>query len=166
MNNEKDTDQNIPEWAKGDAFMENYATKIWGKKIFDDNQLFEIMSLEIFQAGLSWRTILVRWDAFHKAFNGWQIDVVASFREKEIETLLNDASIIRNRKKIESCITNARVIQDIQKQNGSFCNWFYNELEGNNLEPLQKTLRAKFKFVGPEIARMWLMAAGRIPPDI
>ena len=165
MNDKKENNHNIPEWAKGDPLMEWYAATVWGKKIFDDNRLFEIMSLQIFQAGLSWRTILVKWDAFHRAFNGWRIDEVVSFGQKEIGKLMNDTSIIRNRKKIESCVENARVIQDIQKEYGSFCTWFYKELEGNDLEPLQKTLRTTFKFVGPEIARMWLMASGRIDSD-
>ncbi len=166
MRESKKENNNIPEWAKGDPLMEWYATTVWGKKISDDNRLFEIMSLQIFQAGLTWKLILTRWDAFHKAFKGWQIDNVASLGNNDIETLVNDISIIRNRKKIESCVENARRIQIIQKQHGSFCHWFYNELEGNDLEQNQKTLKKTFKFVGPEISRMWLMASGRIEPDI
>jgi DNA-3-methyladenine glycosylase I len=153
---------NIPNWAKGDPLMEWYATTIWGRRIYEDDNLFEIMSLQIFQAGLSWRMILARWDAFRKAFNDWKIDAVASFESQEIEKLLDDVTIIRNRRKIEACIKNARIIQHIQKEFGSFCHWFYNVLEGNDLEKLQTILRRTFKFVGPEIARMWLMASGRI----
>lgn len=166
MNNKNEIKENIHEWANGDPIMEEYAKNQWGKKLSDDNQLFEIMSLEIFQAGLNWKMILKRRNAFYKAFKGWDIDKVASLKYLEIENLVNDATIIRNRRKIESCIENARRIQSIQKQYGSFCNWFYNELEGNDIEPLQKTLKKTFKFIGPEIARMWLMATGRIDSNI
>ena len=64
--------------------------------------------------------------------------------------------------KIEACISNAQVVQDIRDENGSFCRWFYDVLEGDDLALLQKSLRAQFKFMGPEIARMWLKASGRI----
>ncbi len=161
-NRNKIEESNIPDWAIGDPLMEWYGSTIWGKKIYDDDKLFEIMSLQIFQAGLSWKMILARWDAFHKAFKGWQIDKVASFGPKEIQKLVEDKTIIRNRLKIESCIHNAKVIQNIQQQYGSFCKWFYEEIDGNDLGKLQSILRKTFKFVGPEIARMWLIASGRI----
>ena len=156
----------IPEWAKGDPLMEWYATTIWGKRIVDDDKLFEIMSLQIFQAGLTWRLILSRWSAFRKAFKEWNIDKVASFGSNDVRRLLNDASIIRNRKKIEACISNARIIQTIKKEYSTFCYWFYDELKGDDLNTLQLILKKTFKFIGPEIARMWLMASGRILPDI
>ena len=140
-----------------------YATEIWGKRVNNDDMLFEIMSLQIFQAGLTWKMILKRRDAFRKAFNNWNITIVASMNLTNIQKLLNNSLIIRNRKKIEACISNANVIQIIQKEHGSFCNWFYNVLEGNDLLYLQQNLRKTFKFIGPEIARMWLMACGRIP---
>jgi DNA-3-methyladenine glycosylase I len=158
-------DRKVPDWALGDPIMERYAANIWGRRVYEDNRLFEIMSLQIFQAGLNWRMILIRWDAFHKAFKEWSIDDVASFGDHEIEILLSDSSIIRNKKKIEACTENARIIQSIQKQYGSFCHWFYDILKGDDLKDLQTILKKKFRFVGPEIARMWLMASGRIPSD-
>jgi len=154
----------MPEWARGDPLMEWYATEIWGRKVEDDDALFEIMSLQVFQAGLTWRMILARWDAFRQAFQGWRVDLVADMGRDTVDRLIHDSAIIRNRKKIEACIDNARTIQSIQRDNGSFCNWFYNILQGDDLADLQKALRASFKFMGPEIARMWLMATGRIPP--
>lgn len=153
----------IPNWAQNDPLMTWYATEIWGKRVNNDDMLFEIMSLQIFQAGLTWKMILKRRDAFRKAFNNWNITIVASMNLTNIQKLLNNSLIIRNRKKIEACISNANVIQIIQKEHGSFCNWFYNVLEGNDLLYLQQNLRKTFKFIGPEIARMWLMACGRIP---
>ena len=142
--------------------MEWYATEIWGRRVDDDDALFEIMSLQVFQAGLSWRMVLARRDAFRKAFQDWRIDRVAGMGPGDVEQLLQDPSIIRNRKKIEACITNARTAQLLRKEHGSFHNWYYNVMEGDDLASLQGVLRKTFKFMGPEIARMWLMASGRI----
>jgi len=80
----------------------------------------------------------------------------------DVERLTEDASVIRNRRKIEECISSALVIQDIQADHGSFCTWFYDVLDGDDLGKLHRTLRKTFKFIGTEIARMWLMATGRI----
>ena len=165
MSYSPDVEPEVPWWAKGDPLMEWYATEIWGKRMVNDDALFEVMSLQVFQAGLTWRMILARRDAFRKAFHGWQIDKVAALGPESVDTLLVDASIIRNRKKIEACIANARIVQGIQRDHGSFCNWFYQVLQGDDLTLLQKTLRDTFKFVGPEIARMWLLASGRLASD-
>ena len=156
--------QEMPEWALGDPLMEWYATEIWGKRIDDDDGLFEIMCLQVFQAGLTWRMILARRDAFRAAFDGWRIDSVAAMGPEAVDALLGDASIIRNRKKIEACIRNAQTVQGLQREHGSFCAWFYDVLPSDDLGELQRALRATFRFMGPEIARMWLMASGRIPP--
>ena len=155
-------EQETLDWASGDPLLEWYATEIWGRRAKGDDALFEIMSLQVFQAGLTWRMILARRDAFREAFDSWRIDSVASLGPEDVERMLQDASIIRNRMKIEACISNASVVQGLQSRHGSFCHWFYNVLEGDSLAPLQKTLRATFKFMGPEIARMWLLASGRI----
>lgn len=162
MPHETAADKEIPWWANGDPLMEWYATEIWGKRLEDDNSLFEVMGLQIFQAGLNWRMILARRDAFRKALHGWRIDEVAGIGPEDVERLMGDATIIRNRKKIEACIANARIIRQIQQEHGSFCNWFYRVLDGDSLADLQRALRKTFKFMGPEIARMWLMASGRI----
>ena len=165
MSSQAEANREIPSWARGDPLLEWYAGEIWGKRMHDDDALFEVMSLQVFQAGLTWRMILARRDAFRKAFQDWRIDTVAGMGPDVVDHLLQDASIIRNRKKIEACIVNARIIQGIQREHASFCNWFYNVLEGDNLAALQGTLRKTFKFIGPEIARMWLMASGRIKRD-
>ena len=161
--------------ATKDPLREWYSTEIWGKRAEDDDALFEVMSLQVFQAGLSWGMILSRRDAFRQAFQGWCIDAVAAMGPEAIELMLQDRSIIRNRKKIEACIWNARIIKELQRRHGSFCGWFYSQqkddgqqegggLEGDGLAGLQKALRSTFKFMGPEIARMWLLASGRISP--
>ena len=166
MEKEGGETQHVPWWADGDPLMTWYATEVWGVRISDDNALFESMSLQLFQAGLTWRMVLQRRDAFRAAFHGWSIDRMADLTPVEVEGLMQDASIIRNRKKIESCVANARTIQGIQRDHGSFCDWFYDVLPGDDLSALQKELKRTFKFMGPEIARMWLMSSGRIPADL
>ena len=156
------TGDDAPQRASMSELEEWYSDDIWGKRAASDDSLFENMGLQVFQAGLTWRMILARRDAFRAAFNGWSIDAVAAMGPADVEELVKDAAIIRNRKKIEACIENARIIQGLRQQHGSFCNWFYHALEGDSLPELQKALRSTFKFMGPEIARMWLMASGRI----
>ena len=158
-----DHDSEVRRWVQGDPLKEWYANEVWGRRADDDDALFENMSLQLFQAGLSWHMVLARRDAFREAFHGWSIDEVAEMGPDSVDRLVEDASIIRNRMKIEACISNAQVVQDIRGEHGSFCDWFYDVLEGDDLAPLQKSLRARFKFMGPEIARMWLLASGRIP---
>ena len=150
-----------------DEIKDWYSNEIWGKQATDDDALFEVMSLQVFQAGLTWSMILGRRDAFRNAFQGWKIDAVANMGPPAVESIIQDASIIRNRMKIEACIHNAEVIKDLQQKHGSFCGWFYGStgdgsLQGDELAGLQKQLKATFKFMGPEIARMWLFASGRL----
>ena len=124
------------------------------------------MSLQVFQAGLTWSMILGRQDSFRRAFKDWNIVAVAAMGPDTVDLMLQDPSIIRNRKKIEACIENERTINDLQAQHGSFRQRFYSAQRGDDLARLQKELRAAFKFMGPEIARMWLYASGRlIQPD-
>ena len=145
-----------------DPLMDWYVNTVWGKRVGDDDTLFEVMSLQVFQAGLTWRIILNKRDGFRSAFGNWNIKTVAGFGPAEVEALRNNPSIIRNRLKIQASIENARTVLDLQSEHGSFCNWFYDVLEGTEYPALQKTLRGTFKFMGPEISRMWLMASGRI----
>ena len=148
--------------APADPLRDWYVNTIWGKRVGDDDTLFEVMSLQVFQAGLTWRMILNKRDGFRSAFSNWSIKTVAGFGPAEVEALRHDTGIIRNRLKIQATVENARTVLALQSEHGSFCNWFYNELEGTEYPALQKTLRGAFKFMGPEISRMWLMASGRI----
>ena len=81
---------------------------------------------------------------------------------EDMAALMNDAGIIRNRLKIQATMKNARTAQDLQTTHGGFCTWFYDKLPGSTYPELRKELRGTFSFMGPEIARMWLMASGRI----
>ena len=139
-----------------------YAETIWGKRIGDDDTLFEVMSLQVFQAGLSWGMILNKMRGFSEAFCNWNIQSVANFGSEDIERLRSDYRIVRNRLKIEATVYNAKKIVAIQEEHGSFNHWLYEVLEGDSYPTLQKTISTLFKFMGPELCRMWLMAAGRI----
>ena len=139
-----------------------YSASVWGKRQQDDDTLFEVMSLQVFQAGLTWNMVLQRRDAFRQAFRGWNLEAVAGMGPEDIDRLVGDPSIIRNRKKIEACVANARTALALREEHGSFCYWFYEALPGDDLAGLQRALRKTFKFMGPEIARMWLLASGRL----
>src|SRR2546425_11142090 len=95
-------------FGEGDPLFERYHDEEWGFPVLDERGLFERLSLEAFQSGLSWRTILTKRDAFRAAFAGFAPDAVARFDEAEIEGLLANADIVRNRAKIEATLANAR----------------------------------------------------------
>ena len=158
MPHETPHDPNAPQ----DALREWYVNTIWGRRVHDDNALFEVMSLQVFQAGLTWKMILDKRDGFRAAFANWDINTIAAMGPGDVEALRNNAGIIRNRLKIQATIGNARTVQKLQAEHGSFCTWFYEILPGSVYPNLQKELRGTFSFMGPEISRMWLMASGRI----
>ena len=150
------------EKVSGDPLREWYSNEIWGKRATGDDALFEVMSLQVFQAGLTWRMVLSRRDSFRAAFAAWKIDTVAAMGPDDVARLREDPGIIRNRQKIQAVIANAGIVQNIQKEHNGFCDWFYDVLPGTDYPSLQTELRSTFKFMGPEISRMWLMASGRI----
>jgi DNA-3-methyladenine glycosylase I len=97
-------------FGDGDQLMERYHDEEWGRPVLDERGLFERMSLEAFQSGLSWRTILNKREAFRGAFAGFDPELVARFGEADVARLLTDAGIVRNRAKIEATLANARAI--------------------------------------------------------
>jgi DNA-3-methyladenine glycosylase I len=101
-----------------------YHNEEWGYPLLDDNLLFGRLILEINQAGLSWTTILNKHDAFHRAYDKFNVAKVASYGAKDRERLLADATIIRNRMKIDAAIHNAKVVQELQATHGSFHKWY------------------------------------------
>ena len=98
------------QWANQNSLVQNYHDNEWGIPCHDSQKLFELLTLEIFQAGLSWNTILTKRTAFKKAFDNFNINKVSKYSENKIESLLHNPDIIRNRKKIEATINNAQVI--------------------------------------------------------
>jgi DNA-3-methyladenine glycosylase I len=107
-------------WAQTDPVYIDYHDNEWGVPVHDDRKHFEMLVLEGFQAGLSWLTILKRRSAFRKAFAKWDWKKVAKFTARDIERLMNDSGIIRNRLKITAAINNAKRFEEVRQQYGSF----------------------------------------------
>jgi DNA-3-methyladenine glycosylase I len=101
-------------FGDGDPLYERYHDTEWGFPVPDERAMFELLSLEAFQAGLSWRTILAKRDAFRRAFANFDADAVARFDQADVKRLLEDVSIVRNRAKIEATIGNARAILQLR----------------------------------------------------
>jgi DNA-3-methyladenine glycosylase I len=107
-------------WGDGDPLMEVYHDEEWGLPEHDDRKLFELLLLDNFQAGLSWRTILHKRENFRQAFHYFDPSRIARYTEKDRHRLLNDAGIIRNRAKVNAAITNAQAFLQLQEEFGSF----------------------------------------------
>lgn len=140
----------------------HYHDNEYGFPLHSDDELFARLILEINQAGLSWQTILNKKDNFFKAFDNFNIDKVARYSEKKKEKLLQDAGIIRNRLKIDATISNAKVIQAIQKEHGSFKNWLDSH-HPKTKEEWVKLFKQNFRFTGGEIVNEFLMSTGYLP---
>ena len=119
------------EWGDSSDIYRKYHDEEWGVPVHDDQKMFEFLVLESAQAGLSWITILKRREGYRKAFAGFDPEKVALFNETKVEELMQDTGIIRNRKKIESAITNARAFLKVQSEFGSFCNYIWSFTGGN-----------------------------------
>jgi DNA-3-methyladenine glycosylase I len=148
--------------APGHEWHGPYHDHEYGFPLRTDEALFERLVLEINQAGLSWLTILKKRDAFRRAFDGFDVDTVASYGDAERIRLLSDAAIIRNRLKVDAVIENARRIQRIRREHGSFAGW----LDAHH--PLTKAewvklFRETFRFTGGEIVGEFLMSTGYLP---
>ena len=128
----------------------------------DEAVLFERLVLEINQAGLSWQTILQKRPAFRAAFAGFDVDRVAAFGPKDVERLLADAGIIRNRLKVAAVIDNARKVQELRASHGSFHGW----IAAHHPLPKEdwvKLFKKTFRFTGGEIVNEFLMSLGYLP---
>ncbi|CAN5561652.1 DNA-3-methyladenine glycosylase I [soil metagenome] len=134
----------------------------YGFPLKTDDELFARLVLEINQAGLSWDTILKKKQNFFKAYDNFEIKKVAKYGDKQVERLLNDAGIIRNRLKVHAAIENAKRILEIQKKFGSFKSW----IEHHHplvKEEWVKLFKKYFKFTGGEIVNEFLMSTGYLP---
>ena len=142
-----------------DEFNKHYHDTEYGFPLKDDNLLFERLILEINQAGLSWITILRKAENFRKVYDGFDIDKIAAYREEDRARLLSDAGIIRNRLKVNAAIENARRIQELRKEFGSFKGW----LDVNRTvskEEWIKLFKKVFVFTGGEIVNEFLISTG------
>jgi DNA-3-methyladenine glycosylase I len=139
-----------------------YHDREWGRHPQGDARWFEFVVLETFQAGLSWRTILNKRKAFREAFQGFDVDKVAEFTESDIERLLNNPAIVRNRKKIEAAVENARIARELIREYGSLERFFLERVR-TAADPLQ-ILQNTFRFVGRTTAESIAYATGILPP--
>ena len=166
------------DWCRGDHLYEYYHDTVWGVPVFEDNILFESLTLEIFQSGLSWITILKKREGFIKAFDSFDIYKIAAYDIKKEKELIANTSIIRNNLKIKATINNAKAIIRIKEEYNSFSkyiwgyvnndpiiNKFKNLTEVPNNTPLAKKIcidlkKKGFKFIGPTIIYSFMQAIG------
>jgi len=167
-------------WPIDDPLMIEYHDREWGVPLHDDQKIFELIVLEGMQAGLSWLTVLRKRENFRKAFKNFDPRLVAKFTNRDLERLLRDTGIIRNRQKLEAAITNARAFLAVQKEFGTFDKYMWQFVGGKpirhrfrSLSQLQATSpesdrfskdlkRRGFKFVGSTIVYAHMQATGMI----
>jgi len=157
-----------------------YHDSEWGVPVHDDRKLFEFLILEGAQAGLSWLTILKRREAYREAFDDFDFKTIACYSDEKIESLMNNKDIIRNRRKIEAAVTNARRFVELVESRGSFDNYIWSFVNYRTIQnawecpkdiPSQTDISREmsrelkdrgFKFVGPVICYAFMQAVGMV----
>ncbi|MEN6491633.1 MAG: DNA-3-methyladenine glycosylase I [Rectinema sp.] len=127
-------------WCGNDPLYVRYHDEEWGTPVHEERTHFEFLLLETQQAGLSWRTVLGKREAYRDAFVDFNPERVARYSEKDIERLLLDPGLIRNRRKLEAAVTNARIFLAIQEHHGSFDDWIWHFTEGRPITNTWHTL--------------------------
>lgn len=168
------------DWCTNSEIYVKYHDEEWGEHVYEDLQLFEMMMLESFQAGLKWLTILKKREGFRSAFDEFDYKLIAKYSEEKISELLQNENIIRHRGKIEATITNAKAFIAIQKEFGSFSDYIWNYVDGqpklNSFSSLSevpahtelsqtisKDLKKRgFKFLGPTTVYAFMQAIGMV----
>lgn len=168
------------DWCLGDPQYIDYHDREWGVPVTDDRRLFEKLVLEGAQAGLSWLTILRKRENYRRVFADFDPEAVARFGERDVERLLADSGIVRNRAKIEAAIGNARAFLDLVEREGSFSDWLWSFVDGRPIvnrpatladiptetaesRALSKTLKQHgFRFVGPTICYAYMQSMGLV----
>ncbi|MBF0203877.1 MAG: DNA-3-methyladenine glycosylase I [Desulfamplus sp.] len=166
------------QWAGKDELMKHYHDHEWGVPVHDERVLFEFLTLEGAQAGLSWLTILKKREHYRSSFYNFEPEKVATLSYSKIEELLSNSAIIKNRSKIESVISNSRLFLEVQKEYGSFNNYIWSFTNGKSLQNqwrshqeipahttescnMSRELKKRgFKFVGPTICYAFMQAVG------
>jgi DNA-3-methyladenine glycosylase I len=167
-------------WAEGDPLLRDYHDTEWGVPLADDRRWYEKLLLDGAQAGLSWLTILRKREGYRKAFRDFDPSAIARFSARDVERLMNDPGIVRNRLKIQSAVTNARAFLALQAEEGSFDDWIWQFVGGAPIlgksrgradilartelsDALSKELRRRgFSFVGSTIVYAFMQAAGLV----
>lgn len=150
------------EVAPGHEFHGPYHDTEYGFPTTDETILFERLTMEIMQAGLSWLLILKKRQGLNAAFQQFDVDSVAAFQEADVERLLDDEQIIRNRLKIASIIENAKRLQTLRESHNGFANWIASHHPLTKQEWV-KLFKKTFKFTGGEITGEFLMSIGYLP---
>ncbi len=168
------------EWAGADQMMRDYHDTEWGVPVHDDRLLFEFLILEGAQAGLSWSTILKKREGYRKAFYNFDTKKILRFVPGNVDKLMSNPEIIRNRLKINSTVVNARAFLDVQKNYGSFDTYIWQFVNGKPIanrrrklsdipattpesDAMSNGLKKKgFKFVGPTICYAFMQAVGMV----
>lgn len=167
-------------WCGSDPLYVAYHDEEWGRPLYDDDQLFEFLVLETFQAGLSWITVLRKRENFRKAFDGFDALKIAAYDSAKLEALKQDAGIIRNRLKIEATVANAKAFLALQESEGSFSKYLWAYVDDKPLigrwktldqvpattalsDALSKDLKKRgFKFVGSTVVYAFMQACGLV----
>ena len=167
-------------WKTSNPLYIKYHDEEWGVPVYGDRKLFEFLVLESFQAGLTWELILNRRDSFRVAFDNFDPKIVATYSDEEVNRLLGNAKIIRNKLKIRSSINNACRVLEIQKEFGSFSDFIWSFVGGKTIynkfkdltylpsqtkesvEMSKEMKRRGFKFVGPTICYAFMQAVGLV----
>lgn len=169
------------DWCLSDELYLRYHDEEWGVPIHDDPRLFELLMLEGFQAGLSWRTILHKREHFHRAFHGWDAEIIARYGPGDIVRLMADAGIVRNRLKVEGAVKNARAYLAVRETGGSFADYLWqftggdvlvkprpvtlSDIPGSSTESdaMSKSLKQRgFTFAGTTICYAFMQSAGMV----
>jgi DNA-3-methyladenine glycosylase I len=167
-------------WAGNDDLYQKYHDTEWGVPLHDDQRLFEFLILEGAQAGLSWITILRKRDNYRAAFDDFDANRVAAYDTNKIESLMQDAGIVRNRLKIQAAIINAQKFLDVQDEFGSFDRFIWQFVDGKTIQNSRRRMgdipastaesdamskelkRRGFKFVGSTICYAFMQATGMV----
>ena len=149
-------------WAATDPVLAAYHDEEWGEPPLSEAGWFERLSLEVFQAGLSWRTVLAKREGFRRAFHDFEPKLVAALTPRDVTAILRDPGIVRNRAKVLATIENAKTVLALAAAHGSFAEWANAQPEG--LEEQQRVYRQTFQFASPQVVEAFLQSVGRIQP--
>jgi len=167
-------------WTGNDDLLIAYHDREWGVPVHDDSRLFEFLILEVAQAGLSWLTILKTRENYQRAYDNFDIKIVAGYKSSKVKQLLNDPGIVRNRLKINASIVNAKAAIIIQKEFGSLSRYLWGFVDGKQVvnkrkklsdipssttvsDAMSKDLKKRgFKFVGTTICYAFMQAVGMV----
>jgi len=167
-------------WNTENPLYIKYHDEEWGVPVHDDQKLFELLTLEGFQAGLTWELILKRRDALKKAFAGFDPKIIANYKKTDVDIILRNPNVIRNKAKVNAAVSNAQRFIEVQKEFGSFDKFIWQFVNGKTIDHSLKSMsdmqsetsesqvmsnelkRCGFKFVGPVICYAFMQAVGMV----